>query len=81
MAACNLPHAVEYPAYCQLRRQLVSFFTHIIHYIFPRLLSNEYLAQKSDAYNNNKYLFMQILSLGVTTSISFERKKKRSFFD
>jgi hypothetical protein len=50
---------------------LVSFFTHIIHFIFPRLfLSNEYLAQKSDAYHKN-YIIMQIISLGVTTSMIF----------
>src|ERR687887_65312 len=35
MSTCNLPHAIDYSAYCQIRSQLVvAFLTHDIHYSF-----------------------------------------------
>jgi hypothetical protein len=80
MAACNLPHAIQYPAYCQIRSQLVAFFAHVIHSIFPRHFYLTNIKHKNLTHHKN-YLFMQTLSLGVTTSVIFWAQKGAFLFD
>src|SRR5690348_2910100 len=69
MSTCNLPHAIDYSAYCRIRSQLVvvAFLIHNTHLVFSLIFMSQALNTK------NSRILSDLIMSGLSAMLSYFR--------